>query len=127
MDEMSDEDIQALIELGIIPEQQQALQGQLEQAQLLRDKSLAGPEMRGNHRVQTAANPLEFLVSGIQGYRAGKDIKSLQEQQAALLRQQATGRNKFIQSYLDTPERRASRPFMQDVPVDEFNMPVGNY
>lgn len=123
MDEMSDEDIQELIDLGIIPEQQQALAGQLERANALRDQSMAGPEMRGNGRVQTAANPLEFLVSGVQGYRAGKEADSLQQQQADLLRRQAAGRNKFMQAYLDTPERRANRPFMQSVGVDDTPMP----
>lgn len=123
MDEMSDEDIQELIALGVIPEEQQALAGQLERANALRDRAMAGPEMRGNSRIQTAANPLEFLVSGLQGYRAGKDAESIQAQQAELLRRQAAGRNKFMQAYVDTPERRASRPFMQPVGVDDVPMP----
>lgn len=120
MDDLTDEDIQELIRLGVIPDQQAALGGQLEQAQMLRDRSMAGPEMRGNSRIQTAANPLEFLVSGLQGYRANKDIKSLQEQQAELIRQQATGRGKYYGKLFDTQERRANQPFIQQVGMPDL-------
>jgi hypothetical protein len=91
--ELSDEELQQLIELGIIPEQTSSLDKQIATAEALRYG--AGPEMRGNGRVQTAANPLEFLAHGLQGYRAGKDLEELRNQQAEMLRQQTEGRKLF--------------------------------
>lgn len=126
-DSLTDEQIQELIALGALPDQQAAIQQQLEQAQYLRDQAMQAPQMRGNGRVQTAANPLEFLAAGLQGYRANKDIKTLQEQQAEILRQQATGRGKYFGRYFDSPERRARHPAMQDVGVDPLMMPQGNF
>jgi len=53
------------------------LKEQMAQAQALRD--VPAPEMRGNGRVQTAANPLEFIGRGIQQYRQGKEVRDLRE------------------------------------------------
>jgi hypothetical protein len=128
-DNMSDEDIQQLMALGIIPEKQQALQGQFERANMLRDQAMQAPQMRGNYRVQTAANPLEFLASGMQAYKQGRKADQIQQQQMDLLNQQAAGRNQFYQHYFDTPGRRAKKPFMQDIDFDpnSIGMPQGNY
>ncbi len=93
--EMTDEQLEQLIALGIIPDKQSILDKQIATAEQLRYGQ--GPQMQGNGRVQTAANPLEFLAHGIQGYRAGKDLKDLREQQAEMLRQQTAGRKAFFQ------------------------------
>lgn len=93
--EMSEEEIQQLIALGIIPDKQSDIKDQIAQAQALRQKV---PEMRGNGRVQVAANPLEFLGQGIQNYKAGKTIEDLRKKQEELLQQQVAGRGKFFQA-----------------------------
>jgi hypothetical protein len=66
--------------LASTPEDQAMLEGLLEQraqAEALRDTTL--PEMRGGGgRVQTAANPLEFLATGIKQYRGAKKAKELE-------------------------------------------------
>lgn len=95
MDELTPEQLQALMDMGAIPEESAMLKQQLEAAQLLRQDALQGPQMRGNHRVQTAANPLEFLAKGVQGYRAGKDIDSIQSQQRGLIDQLRQGRRTY--------------------------------
>jgi hypothetical protein len=96
-DDMTDEQIQQLMELGVIPEQQNGLQQQMDIAKKLRYDNM--PQMRGEGgRVQTAANPLEFLASGIQGYKAGKDMDELRKKQDGLLQQQVQGRKLFYQA-----------------------------
>ena len=50
-----------------------ALEKQMAAAEALR---MAAPEMRGNGRVQTAANPLEFLGKGIGDYKLMKQRKA---------------------------------------------------
>lgn len=93
--DLSDADLEQLMALGIIPDKQSGLQDQLTQAQKLRYGSM--PEMRGEGgRIQTAANPLEFLTAGVQGYRAGKDIDKLRKEQADLLKQQTQARKLFF-------------------------------
>lgn len=93
--DLSEEDLQQLMALGIIPDQQSGLQDQLAQAQKLRYGSMPGMRGEGG-RVQTAANPLEFLVAGVQGYKAGKDITKLRKEQQDLLKQQAEARKLFF-------------------------------
>jgi hypothetical protein len=95
-DEMSDEELQQLIALGVIPDKQGALDKQMSIAEQLRYHNK--PEMRGNGRVQTAANPLEFLVSGLEGRKAGKELDALRKQQDELLKQQVGGRTTFFKN-----------------------------
>lgn len=94
MDDMSDEELQQLIALGIIPDKQGMLDQQIKTAEALRYGST--PEMRGNSRVQTAANPLEFLVAGIEGHRAGKKLDELRKSQEDLLKEQVAGRTNYF-------------------------------
>lgn len=93
-DDMSEEDIQKLVAMGVIPDKQAILQRQIAQAQGLRDQPM--PEMRGNGRVNVAANPLEFLAKGVQNYKAGKKLEGLEGQEQGLLGEQTMGRKAFI-------------------------------
>ena len=95
-EEMSEEELQQLMALGIIPDQQALLEKQRTLAEQLRYRN--APEMRGNARVQTAANPLEFLVSGIQGYKAGKELDEIKKKNDDLLQQQVSGRKAFYEA-----------------------------
>jgi hypothetical protein len=104
-EEVSDEELQQLMALGIIPDQQSNIKEQMAQANALRQNK---PEMRGNGRVMVAANPLEFLGQGIQNYKAGKDLKELKKQQDALLQQQVAGRGAFYKAL--------RRPGQQPIP-----------
>jgi hypothetical protein len=107
-EDATDEQIQQMIELGIIPAQMGAIDQQMAQAQAVRNRQ--GPQGRDNGRVFVAANPLEHVMHAAQGIKAGKDIEDLKRKQEELLRQQVRGRMQFF----DTPGRRARAPFMQD-------------
>ena len=96
-EEMTDEELEQLMALGIIPDQQSALEKQMAIAQELRHGK--GPEMRGGGGgYQTAANPLEFLASGLEKRKAGKEIDDLRARQEAMLQQQVQGRKLFYQN-----------------------------
>lgn len=120
--ELSDEDLAKLVAMGAIPEEQAALAKQIQQAQMLQQR--AGPEMRGNGRVQTAANPLEFVGAGLQQYAGMRKEKAAQAQMDALRKQQMQGRQLYASRAIDSPYRRATQPFVQPVGVDPNNVPM---
>lgn len=98
---LTDQEIQDLMDLGIIPDQQDALKQQMATAEQLRYHNQ--PEMRQGQRVSTAANPLEFAVNAWQGIQAGKDLNKLKDQQAELLRKQSEGRGLFYKKLRGEP------------------------
>jgi hypothetical protein len=91
---LTEEQLQQLIELGIIPDQQNALSEQAAQANAIRNR--AGPEMRGNGRVMVAANPLEFLADAGMKYKAGKDLKEIDTKRETLLDKQVMARKALL-------------------------------
>lgn len=108
MDELSDEQIQQLMDLGIIPDKQDILLDQIKQAQSLRYGSKA-PEMRGQAGgYSTAASPLEFLAYTLQGRQANKELEQLRAKQEELLKQQASGRKDYFRHLY--PKRQPSTP-----------------
>lgn len=120
--DLSDEDLQKIIAMGGIPEEQAALQKQLEQARLLQGTPL--PEMRGNGRVQTAANPMETIGALIQQYAGMKKGRELESKADALRKQQMQGRQLFAGRMVDTPYRRSTQPFIQGVGDPAENVPM---
>lgn len=106
MQDLSDEDLAQLIQLGVIPEEQAQLLKQQQQAQMLQQRP--GPEMRSNGRVQTAANPLEFIGAGLQQYAGIRKEKQALEKLDELRKQQVQGRQLYADKLLDTPYRRQS-------------------
>jgi hypothetical protein len=59
-----------LLEMGAMQPEQEELARKRAMVDQLRGMSQRSPEMRGNGRMQVAANPLEFLNQGLQGYAA---------------------------------------------------------
>ena len=98
LENLDEEQLQQLMELGLIPDKQSALDRQYKFADALRGTAL--PEGRGNGRVYTASNPLETVGALMKQYAGMKQAKGLEQQQADLLKQQAQGRNLFLQKYL---------------------------
>lgn len=94
--DLSEEQIQQLMDLGIIDDEQSILDKQLKTANSVRYS--AGPEMRSNGRVSTAANPLEFAVHAYQGYKAGKDADAIAKQQQELLKRQVEARAAYTKN-----------------------------
>lgn len=122
--DLTDEQIQQLIALGIIPEEQESLQKQMDQAQALRDaQAPQGSYSRGG--IYVAASPLEHIARVAQGIKAGRDLQKMYERQQELFGQQVSGR----QSYFDAIRGRTrvgkgpysytvGRPTMQDFKLD---------
>lgn len=91
---ITDEEAQMLMELGIIPEQLDSLSSQIDQAQKLRNRK--GPEGTYAGRVYVAANPLEHIAHAVQGIKAGRDIDRMRAEQQALLQRQVAGRSSYL-------------------------------
>lgn len=93
---MTEEDLNQLMELGIIPKKQDALAQQLAQATAIRNS--AGPEGRDSGRVYTAASPLEHAAHAFEGIQARKDIKRITKEQQDALDEQSSGRKAFVKA-----------------------------
>jgi len=93
LENMTEEDLQKLVELGVINEQmaenarQKALQEQL--------RYQAQPEGRDSGRVYTAASPLEHMGTLLEKYNANKKIKELDTERGVLEGQQTAGRQTY--------------------------------
>lgn len=91
---LSEEELQQLMDLGVLDDQGNLLGEQLAQAQAVRNSP--GPEGRDSGRVYTAASPIEHAVHAWQGIKAGKDIEKIGQQQQGLLAEQGAGRKTFL-------------------------------
>lgn len=109
LEDLSEEEIAQLMELGILDDQQGILSDQLAQAQAMRNAP--GPQGRDSGRVYTAASPIEHAVHVYQGYKAGQDIKELADKQNAILDQQLQGRKSFLDAL-----RRRNNPGLGMLP-----------
>jgi hypothetical protein len=132
LDNLSEEDLQKLLQLGVIPDEQSSLDDQMKQAQMIRNRQ--APRGTDTGRVYVAASPLEHIAYAMQGIKAGRDMDKLRDQQQSLLQQQISGR----QSYMDALLGRLrggqgkhsfsiKRPEMANVPFDESTVPRVNY
>lgn len=98
---LDDDQIQQLIALGIIPDEENQLQQQIEQAKALRNaEAPSGRYVRGG--IYVAASPLEHIARAAQGIKAQHDLKDLYQRQQDLFGQQVQGR----QSYFDALRNR---------------------
>lgn len=95
LESMSEEDLQRLVELGVIDEQMAENARQMALQEELRYRGM--PEGRDSGRVYTAANPLEFAGELLSQYNAQKKIKGLEKERGVLQDKQTAGR----QSYWD--------------------------
>lgn len=120
--ELSDEDLAKLAALSGISEEEAMLAKQLQQAQMLQQRQ--GPQMRGNGRVQTAANPLEFVGAGLQQYAGMRREKELMGKMDELRKQQMQGRQLYMNRMMDSPYRRSTQPFIQGVGDPAVNVPM---
>lgn len=122
LENLSEEDIRLLMELGVIPEQMNQLEKQFSIAEGLRNTP--NPEMRYAGRVGVAANPMEFIGKGLREYAGIRDMKNIQKQKDDLIRQQSEARNRYVQAYLNPKGRMpasAANP-IQNLPMDFSNL-----
>jgi hypothetical protein len=94
IEDLDEDTINQILGLGTADEKGGMLNQQIAQAQALRFGR--GPQGRSYAGVYTAANPLEHLVHGVEGYRAGKDLDRLHQQQQELMGEQVAGRKAFL-------------------------------
>lgn len=123
LDNLSEEDLQKLIGMGIIPDEQASLEDQIKQAQMVRNRS--GPEGTYTRGMYVAASPLEHIAHAMEGIKAGKDLKNLRAQQQGLLEQQNQGRMSYLEALLGRLRMGRGKhsysikaPQMQDIQVD---------
>lgn len=102
LEDLSEEEIAQLMEMGALDDQMGILDKQLAQATALRNAP--GPEGRDSGRVYTAANPLEHLVHAAQGIQAGSQMEDLAKKQEAILGQQTSGRKAFLDALRRRPK-----------------------
>lgn len=112
VEDLSEEDIDAILGLGTSEQRGSQLEQQLALAQKLRNSP--GPEGRGYGGVYTAANPLEHAVHAWQGIRAGKDAERIANEQNELLNQQTEARKRFFEAMM----RRQGLP--QTQPQEQY-------
>jgi hypothetical protein len=98
LENMSPEEIEQLVALGIIPEQMSSMDRQYKQAAALRNTQMPG--MEGNGRVMVAASPLAHLSAGVDRYLGNKQMKGIEGKQDQLLKEQAAARNLYLKKYL---------------------------
>jgi hypothetical protein len=94
-EDLTDEEIQQLVALGIIPEQMDENARQMQMSEQLRYQ--AAPEGRDSGRVYTAANPMEHIGSVMEKYNAQKQIGKLGEERSGMLNQQARDRKLYYE------------------------------
>ena len=107
---MSEEQLQQLVALGLIPDKQDALATQLAQAAKLRNQG--APKGYDTGRVYTAASPLEHFASALERGMAGREMKDIYNRRDELLKQQQSGRGEFLRamygkklpSFIEKPE-----------------------
>lgn len=94
LDELTDEELQQLMDLGIIPDQLGNLDKQMATAEALRYAEAPGvTSSRGGYT--TAASPLEHLARVVGGIKGGKELNKLRGEQSDLLGKQVSGRTLF--------------------------------
>lgn len=127
MDDLNSFDLDSLMQTGVSEEELQQLMQQMSVANALRG-NVQQPEMRGNGRVQTAANPLEFIGAGLQALAAKREAQKAQQRISGLQQAQGAGR-KQIADRLYGKQLRQYDPGMQalGLPADALEMPQGNF
>lgn len=128
---LTDDQIQQLIALGVIPEEQDVLQQQIKQAQALRNADAPqGSYSRGG--VYVAASPLEHIARVAQGIKAQSDLKNLYQQQQDQFGQQVEARQTFLDALRNRDRVGKGRhsytigqPKMQDFTLDPSLLTYG--
>lgn len=107
VEDLSEEDINAILGLGTAEDRGAQLEGQLAQAMRLRNQE--GPQGRGYGGIYTASSPIEHAVHAWQGIKAGKDAEKISAQQDALMQEQIEGRKRFLDALMKRNEVAAAQ------------------
>jgi len=108
VEDMTDEDIDAILGLGTHEEKSAQLEGQLAQANKIRNRQ--GPEGRMYGRMYTAANPLEHIAHAWQGIEAGRDADRIAQEQDELMKQQIEARKRYFEAMMLRNQQPQEQP-----------------
>lgn len=122
LSDLSDDDIRQLVALGVIPDQQKQMQGQVAQAYALRNSGLnsLGQASYAGRRV-VAPGPLATLGGLAKAYMGNMQLQQLQDKYGSQASQQIAGRLAFINAL----RRKNNTNVLQSVPpVDPNDVPA---
>lgn len=117
MDELTPDQLEQLVALGIIPEQQAMLMQQMDQANALRNTPIPKGGMAGRVYV---ADPLGSLAAGFDRYRGVKQGRAAMDQYSQTLKDQQAARMAYVNALRGAPKPQQPRP-------DLSPPPDGNY
>ena len=121
-DQFSPEELQALLELGAVPEQVKEAARREQQAR--QTFGQAAPEGRQAGNIYMAANPMEHLGRGIQQYAALRDRDAMRDRIDALRQQQVAGRQSFLNQMYPGGNPAAAPSAGAAAPAGPPQMPV---
>lgn len=111
VEDLNEDDINAILGLGTSDERALMLEKQLAMAQGLRDAP--GPEGRGYGGVYTAASPLEHAAHVWKGIKAGKDAEKVSADQMALMQEQNEARRKFFEAMMMQKNQQGGQDYSE--------------
>lgn len=98
VEDLSEEDLNAILGLGTAEDERAQLEQQMAVAQGLRSRQ--GPEGRGYGGIYTAASPLEHATHAWQGIKAGQEAEKLSAEQKALMERETDARKRFFEAMM---------------------------
>lgn len=120
LEDLTEDEIAQLMQLGAIPQEQASIAEQLSQARQLRNRE--GPQGIDTGRIYTAASPIEHAVRAYEGIKAGRQIDDLLKKQQENLLKQTEGRTAFLKALRRSPKTLQMQEF-----EPEMEMPTGNF
>lgn len=93
LEQMTEEDLQKLVSLGVIDEQMAENARQMAVQEGLRNQ--AAPEGRQAGRTYVAANPMEHAGKLLEQYNAQKKMEALEKERGVMGQQQTEGRKSY--------------------------------
>lgn len=100
MDDLTPEQLEQLIALGVIPDEQAMLMQQMEQANALRNAPIPKGEMAGRVYV---ANPWGALASGYDRYQGAKQGRAVADRYGQTLKDQTAARMAYVNALRRQP------------------------
>jgi len=95
---LTEEQIAALMQMGVLQGEESNIQEQLSQAEELRGRQ--GPQGRFSGRAYTKANPMEHMAHAINQVRGGIEAQRAMKQRTQNQKDQAALRQQFLAAYL---------------------------
>ena len=105
---LSPQEVQQLMELGIIPSKLEQSQSDLLRSQSMQDSPT--PQGRAVGNIYRAANPLEHLATALRRFKGLSDERAARQQADKLRADQTSARRAFLNAYMNRGTRPAMNP-----------------